>query len=161
MSQKIKNVEAKVSLNDGSNSKQNKEGQQIDYMEKKEQLVKDFGTNKSKKIINNRRTNVVDEENISSTKAMHEILKKTAQEMEKNISQSRDEILKKKINSAKQILPEFDLEAEDPDKIYKISSSKLIFLFQVLQLEDANQISIKELCKTFKQADGVENLRNR
>ena len=63
MNQKIKNIESKPAATEeitDTNVKQPLDkDKQAEYLDKKEQLVKDFGTNKSKKLINNRRTNIV------------------------------------------------------------------------------------------------------
>lgn len=128
MSQKIKNIESKPSvveeIHENNNIKQSKDrNDQAEYLDKKEQLVKDFGTNKSKKLINNRRTNIVKEENISSTSAMHNILKKSAKNLEQDYKQNKETITHQREQFMKQILPAFDLQATEVQDVYNIGSS--------------------------------------
>ncbi len=128
MNQKIKNIESKPSvteeITDNNNLKQTLDkDKQAEYLDKKEQLVKDFGTNKSKKLINNRRTNIVKEENISSTSAMHNILKKSAKNLEHDYKQNKETLMHQREQFMKQILPVFDLQATDLQNVYNIGSS--------------------------------------
>ena len=131
MNQKIKNIEARPNAVEEPLNETPKDRNELqnEYYEKKEQLVKDFGTNKSKKIINSRKSNIVKEENISSTNAMHNMLEKSAKHLEQNQQHSKDDIINHKINFVKGILPEFDLEAKEAKDIYTLGSGKLVFLF--------------------------------
>ena len=127
MNQKIKNIESKPAATEeitDTNVKQPLDkDKQAEYLDKKEQLVKDFGTNKSKKLINNRRTNIVKEENISSTSAMHNILKKSAKNLEHDYKQNKETLMHQREQFMKQILPVFDLQATDVQNVYNIGSS--------------------------------------
>jgi hypothetical protein len=123
-------------------------------------LVKDFGTNKSKKLINNRRTNIVKEENISSTNAMHNLLKKSAKNLEHDYKQNKETLMHQREQFMKQILPVFDLQAADVQDIYNIGSSNIGFKL-VLEKDSAMEININEILKVLKSEEALENVRNK
>ena len=131
MNQKIKKIESKQIVTEetidiSSKTKVKDGNDQIEYLEKKEQLVKDFGTNKSKKLINNRKTNIVKEENISSANAMHTILEQSAKHLESNYNHNKEEITNHKISFMKDILPEFNIETQEVREIFNLTSSKMM-----------------------------------
>ena len=97
-------------------------------MNNKLQLVKDFGTNKAKSKLANLKTNVINEENISSVSAMKKILEENAKVQEAYVRNNAEEQLEGKIENMREILPPFDLETNEVDCIFNQDSSILFFI---------------------------------
>lgn len=89
------------------------------YITNKSLLVQDFGTNKSRKVVDQIMTNVVKEENISSVQAMQNIIQlKGKNSIKQNLENDNNS------NSYIGILPEFDINATDLNAMFNIKSSK-------------------------------------
>ncbi len=88
------------------------------------QLVRDFGTNKAKSKLANIKTNIINEENISSINAMKKILEENAKIQEAYIRNNAEDQLEGKIENMREILPPFDLETTEVDSIFNQDSSK-------------------------------------
>lgn len=100
---------------------------QANYLNKKSLLVNDFGTSKSKKVIESMMSNIVKEENISSANAMNEIIQRNSKTIEENTgkhSSTQDQEA-----SLKAILPEYNLETSITRDIFSINSSKFLYLY--------------------------------
>jgi hypothetical protein len=102
------------------------------YLDNKAQLVKDFGTLKAKKQVASLRNNIVNEENIASLSSMKRILEENAKTQESFITTNIEEQMKNKINDMKEILPDFDAEAKELEKLFNINSSKIIKLNKLI-----------------------------
>lgn len=89
------------------------------YITNKSLLVQDFGTNKSRKVVDQIMTNVVKEENISSVQAMQNIIQLKGKNSLKQNSENDNNS-----NSYIGILPEFDINATDLNAMFNIKSSK-------------------------------------
>jgi hypothetical protein len=96
------------------------------YVENKSLLVQDFGTSKSKKVIDSMRSNIVKEENISSLQAMHNIINQKSKDEEEQAKVNQVNGLLSGEQSMIQILPKFNLETKDEFEIFDLDSSKSI-----------------------------------
>lgn len=88
------------------------------YITNKSLLVQDFGTNKSRKVVDQIMTNVVKEENISSVQAMQNIIQlkgKNNQKISSDIDNTQNYL---------SILPSFDTNATELNNMFNINSSK-------------------------------------
>lgn len=112
------------------NPSDKKEGEQQgnNYLNNKTLLVQDFGTSKSKKVIDSMRSNIIKEENISSVKAMNDIIQKNTVETSNEKKDNKTGLTNDQEASLKNILPEFDVTTRDIMKMFNINTSKLINL---------------------------------
>lgn len=110
-----------VNVNDTTQSNQ------ANYLNKKSLLVNDFGTSKSKKVIESMMSNIVKEENISSANAMNEIIQRNSKAITEKIGKNSN--VQNQEGSLKAILPEYNLETNITREIFSINSSKLINLY--------------------------------
>ena len=94
---------------------------QANYLNKKSLLVNDFGTSKSKKVVESMMSNIVKEENISSANAMNEIIQRKSKTIEEK---SKSSNLQDQSNSLKFILPEYNLETSNTMEMFNINTSK-------------------------------------
>lgn len=114
MNQKMRELEQNkisMSLNAGN------------YMDNKTLLVQDFGTNKSRKVIESMKSNIVKEANISSANAMQNIIFEKNAKEEDAIGQLASEHEKQE-ESMRAILPEFNSKSAKIDEIFNVDSSK-------------------------------------
>ena len=100
-----------------------KEQKKNDYFEQKLRLVEDFGTKKSKKIINSMMANMVSEEAIGKSNQMKKMLHKRAEQINKAEKEIIDEAKVEEILSNTSMLPLFDDNTNDPKEIYPIIGS--------------------------------------
>lgn len=124
MNQKIKKLEEaanKVELKIGEINKRQ------EYMVNKQQLVKDFGTNKAKKQMTNLKTNILSEDNISSVNVTKQILGETAKAQGSVIKHNIEELLQSKMENMKEILPPFNAETEVAKEIFLQESSNYLY----------------------------------
>jgi hypothetical protein len=121
MNQKIKRVEATAAKRNivETNTKHN-------YLENKTLLVNSFGTSKAKSKIQSLRSNIIEEEHISSSDAMKKILEENAMIQEQYIKHNTDDQLEVKIENMREILPPFDLETKDVTSIFNQDSSNIV-----------------------------------
>jgi len=98
------------------------------YLENKLQLIKDFGTQKAKKVAINMKSHIVDEENISSINAAKRILEDNAIKQKQDVDMTEEEQHQKKISNWKKIMPEFNLETDKVDEIFNLDSSNLFLI---------------------------------
>jgi hypothetical protein len=99
------------------------------YIDKKLQLIKDFGTSKAKKAASSIKAHMVNENNISSVNAVKRMLEDTAIKQNLNVQLNEEQKQLNKISLWRDILPEFDINAEDKKNIFILESSKLNFYF--------------------------------
>jgi hypothetical protein len=108
-----------------NNNDINAQSTQANYLNKKSLLVNDFGTSKSKKVVESMMSNIVKEENISSANAINDIIQKKSKIIEeKNLNQS---ITNDQEASLKSILPEYNLETNKTQEMFNVNSSKTNF----------------------------------
>ena len=110
------------------------------YLNNKSLLVKDFGTSKSKKVIDQMKTNIVKEENITNANKIQEKIQ------DKKVNQKEtDEI--NKTESLERILPEYDLITNDVNKIFKIESIVSDELISKIQFKDCLNLILQDKLK--------------
>lgn len=134
MNQKIKKIE-ELKINNNKHPDENMDINKIaaknkpnqTYLDKKIQLIDDFGTMKAKKQASSLKSNIVNEENISSVNAVKKILEKNMKIQENNISHNSEEQLKNKIENMQEILPSFDIAQTEIKEVFDINSSKKIY----------------------------------
>jgi hypothetical protein len=131
MNQKIKKIE---NLKE-KNSKESHESMDISkilgkktenmkYLDRKIQLVDDFGTMKAKKQASALKSNMINEENISSINAAKKILETSLKDIEGNLKENSDEQFRNKIENLQEILPLFDANETNIQNVFDINSSK-------------------------------------
>lgn len=123
MSQKVRKVEAiaravNADLSEKIITKSN-------YIDNKAQLIEDFGTLKAKKQTANYLSNIVTEDNIASAETTKKIFEDNAKAIQELSNPDNvDQQLNAKIKSMQEILPPFNLEANKPENIFSIDTSK-------------------------------------
>lgn len=95
------------------------------YNESKSLLVQDFGTTKSKKVNDSMKSNIVNEENISSVKAMHYILNKKTKQEEEQVKLNQVNGVMTSEQSMKSILPSFNLATNKIFEVFDLTDSKI------------------------------------
>ena len=93
------------------------------YFDQKARLVEDFGTKKSKKIINSLKANMVSEDAIASSSQMKKILTHKAKQIDANEDAIREEAKMEEIIENKNLLPPHDEKTKDPKEVYPIYGS--------------------------------------
>jgi hypothetical protein len=128
------------------------------YLENKLQLIKDFGTQKAKKVAINMKSHIVDEENISSINAAKRILEDNAIKQKQEVDMTEEEQQQKKISNWKKIMPEFNLETDKVDEIFNLDSS-ILFVIKILVIESTllEQIEIDSITENMKTEDFDSN----
>lgn len=134
MNQKVRRIEdynikmedqQKKKLLEEINSGTEKKEDGRNYLENKLQLIKDFGTQKAKKVASNMKSHIVDEENISSINAAKRILEDNAIKQKHEVQMTEEEQHLKKISNWMKILPEFNLETDKVEEIFNLDSSNI------------------------------------
>jgi hypothetical protein len=97
------------------------------YVENKIQLIQDFGTQKAKKVANSIRSNIIQEENISSIKAAKRILEDNAMKQKQDVDLNEEEQKNKILANWRIRLPQFNLDTENVGEIFDLDSSKSFF----------------------------------
>jgi hypothetical protein len=123
INQKIKRVEAHAAKKSNVETKV-----KTNYLENKTLLVNSFGTSKAKSKIQSLRSNIIEEDHISSSDAMKKILEEQAMIQEQYIRHNADDQLEVKIENMREILPPFDLETKDVTSIFNQDSSKIFLI---------------------------------
>lgn len=95
------------------------------YFDQKIRLVEDFGTKKSKKIINSLKANMVSEDAIGATTQMKKLLSKKAQAINASEAAIQEETKIEEIIENKNMLPLFDDKTNEPKEIYSVYGSTL------------------------------------
>lgn len=133
INQKIKKIED-LKLNHIKNPDENMDINKIQakaavnqsYLDKKIQLIDDFGTMKAKKQASSLKSNIINEENISSVNAAKKILESNAKLQENASAMNSEEQLKNRIENLQEILPTFDANESDITNAFDLNSSKNI-----------------------------------
>jgi A49-like RNA polymerase I associated factor len=102
------------------------EANNANYFDQKIRLVEDFGTKKSKKIINSLKANMVSEDAIGATTQMKKLLSKKAHAINASETAIREETKIEEIIENKSMLPLFDDKTNNPKEIYSIYGSIVI-----------------------------------
>ncbi len=102
------------------------------YNESKSLLVQDFGTTKSKKVNDSIKSNIVNEENISSVKAMHDILNKKTKLEEEQAKLNQVNGTMTSEQSMKSILPTFNLATNKIFEVFDLTDSKILIYFNYI-----------------------------
>lgn len=111
---------------------------QGNYLNNKSLLVQDFGTSKSQKVIESMKSNIIKEENISSVKAMNEIIQKNTKEGVDDKKDSKSGLTNDQEASLKNILPEFDVTTRDIMKMFNVDTSKSAIFIIILLRYNSN-----------------------
>ena len=135
MNQKIKKIENLKEKNARESNETldvskllGKKTNNMNYLDRKIQLVDDFGTMKAKKAASSLKSNMINEENISSKNAAKKILNTNAKIQEgvnNNNKDSQEEQIKNKIENLQEILPAFDVDETVIQNVFDINSSKI------------------------------------
>lgn len=136
MNQKIKKIE-ELKLNHINKPEENldinkihaKNNANANYLDKKIQLIDDFGTMKAKKQASSLKSNIINEENISSVNVAKKIMESTAKEQENISAMNSEEQLRHKIENMQEILPAFDANETNIENVFDINSSKFYSLY--------------------------------
>ncbi|KRX00499.1 hypothetical protein PPERSA_08892 [Pseudocohnilembus persalinus] len=88
----------------------------------KQSLVANMGTKKAQRKVQQMLNNMIDENKISSKAQMQELLKVKSASLQNKLENEMEEVKKQEENSKRQFLPEFDMLATEPSKIYDINS---------------------------------------
>lgn len=96
--------------------------QNANYMRRKEILVQELGTKKSKKIMRQLKSKVIDEDKIQSADQIKQIIKLQAGEFKEEIKELEAEKFQREWNRKKTFLPDFNLSAKSASKIYNLRS---------------------------------------
>lgn len=136
MNQKIKKIEMLKEKNTKETNDSfdpskllGKKTQNMNYLDRKIQLVDDFGTMKAKKQASSLKSNMINEENISSKNAAKKILDAKIIESG-NSKENSDDLIKNKIENLQEILPIFDIDETDLQNVFDINSSNyFLYIF--------------------------------
>ena len=134
MNQKIKKIE-ELKLNHINKPEENMDINKVNaknnvnqtYLDKKIQLIDDFGTMKAKKQASSMKSNIINEENISSVNVAKKIMESNAQMLESVSALNAEEQLKQKIENMQEILPLFDANETNIQNVFDINSSNYNF----------------------------------
>jgi len=139
MNQKIKKIE-ELKLNHIKKPEENmdinkihaKNNSNANYLDKKIQLIDDFGTMKAKKQAASLKSNIINEENISSINVAKKIMESTAKVQENISALNSEEKLRHKIENMQEILPVFDANETNIENVFDVNSSNFFFFFFLL-----------------------------
>lgn len=94
----------------------------MNYQEKKELIVQEIGTTKSKKILKHQKTKIIDDKKISSIDEINGIFNEKAVTLHAEKEQNETLAQKSKIESLKTLLPVFNKNARFAHEIYSFES---------------------------------------
>ena len=112
----------------------------LSYAEKKELVVQEIGTNKSKKILKNYKTKNIDEANIACLQEIHDMMDQRADHLRQETQTLKQSESSQKMATLRELLPQFNEQAEIPADIYKIES---IVSESELAMIDGNSLPVK------------------
>ena len=124
----LANISQKISSTQKEEELHSKVELNKNYLENKSLLVNDFGTNKSRKVMESMKGNIVKEENISAPKAMQDIIIKNTLEEENQAKINQQNGVNKSEENFKNILPPFNSKTKDVSLIFNLESSKYNYL---------------------------------
>jgi len=138
MNQKIKKIEDlklshihKPEENLDINKINAKNNANANYLDKKIQLIDDFGTVKAKKQAASLKSNIINEENISSVNVAKKIMESNAKAQENISALNSEEQLKQRIETMQEILPIFDANETNIENVFDVNSSNNIFIYTI------------------------------
>jgi len=105
-------------------------------IEQKKLLVEEFGNTRSKKMIEAYKTSVVTESKISEANEIRDILLEKAEKFEKSNEENKEDPRSAFILSKREMLPEFNLDAQEPEQVYNFDS--------IISKEEWEGLSTKE-----------------
>lgn len=124
----------------------------MSYQEKKELVVQEIGTTKSKKILKNQRTKHIDEQKIASMQDIQDQIDKRADGLRQETETRKQTEADQKIEVLREMLPEFDARAAHPEGIY---SENAIVSAEILQKMDTavflNKLKTERVAKATAQ----------
>lgn len=94
----------------------------MSYQEKKELVVQEIGTTKSKKILKNYKTKTIDQNKIASMDEIHDLLDQRASDLRHQTETLRKAETDQKAAVLRELLPPFDAEAATPADIYSLQT---------------------------------------
>lgn len=110
------------------NGGEKKDKPEENLIENKLQLVTEFGTTKSRKQLQSMKTNILNDENISSVNAMQVLIQKKAKQDESLQLKEEAQNNSSAENQMLELLPECNLETKEIREVFKIDSSKIILI---------------------------------
>ena len=138
----------------------------MNYQEKKELIVQEIGTTKSKKILKHQKTKIIDDKKISSIDEINGIFNEKAATLHAEKEQNDNLAQKAKVESLKTLLPAFNKNARFAHEIYSFESivnkkdleqiDKKIFLEMAQQ--GYLQVPVQMLCQ--KSGHSFENMED-
>ena len=146
MNQKIRKIENNKFIKDSENMEQ-----EDNLGVNKNDMMAQLGTAKAKRQAISSQENIIQENNISSINIIKKVLKKKAEEDNKN--KNEEEQIQSKLNLFKEILPKFDLDTKDVSQIFEFNS--------IIPNEKVKNIEHKEVLKMLKNNGvGLEQNKN-
>jgi len=92
------------------------------YLHNKSLLTQDFGTSKSRKVIEQMKSTVVKDENISSVEAMHKIIMKNTEKQEEEAPKAKNK--ENDLGNLEAVLPKCNFISKNKMEMFDINSSK-------------------------------------
>jgi len=123
-------------------------GGQLKYIEQKKLLVQEFGNTRSKRMLDALKTSIVTENKISEAEDMKNFFKEKAEEYKKDMEEKKEDPIHALIQSKRELLPEFDLEAREPSKIYNF--------FSLIPREEFDAINTKDFAAAVNKEGVLE-----
>lgn len=124
----------------------------MNYAEKKELVVQEIGTNKSKKILKNYKTKEIDEKKISSINEISELMDSMADNYKEQTKAQKQTEIDQKLTNLKELVPEFNQKATSVQLIYPLESLIKKSDFKLIKKDFCDQkIKNKQFSKAFLQ----------
>ena len=130
-------ISKKLKKNITKNQINSKFDENLDYREQKELMVREIGTNKSKKILKNFKMKDIKNQGISSISEINNVIKKKTIEISKNEIFENSKKKTKILNKLKKILPPFNISGKNYKTIYKIEG--------ILNEKDFEKINLEKI----------------
>ena len=124
----------------------------MSYAEKKELVVQEVGTNKSKKMLKNQKTRTIDESKIASLEQLQNMIGDRAEGLREQTAALKASESSKKLASLKELLPPFNEQARHPAEIYSVATLIPKACFAEIKGKDfAKRVADKNLSKALLQ----------
>lgn len=117
-------------------------------IEQKKLLVEEFGNSRSKKMMDAYKTSVVTESKISEANEIRDILIGKAEGFEKDQKDGKEDPKSTLILSKRELLPEFNLDAVDPEHVYNFNS--------IISKEEWEALNTKDFAAAVKKEGVLE-----
>ena len=112
------------------------------YFDRKHQLTSDFGTRKAKSKMNAMKNNRVEEEQVSTLRAMNHLIKNGVEVMQATAAEEEEE---EKLRTKQEILPDFDPSSRHPESVYVKES--------IIPKSELEMIEYKKIYKAVKKGE--------